>query len=108
MGLLISPVNSLWILPSFPYLKYLVCMQPFGRPGIMLSKMKLTDAELQQQRASIERAKHDPEAFGELFDAHYSLILNYIARRTGDIATAQDLTSIVFIKALDGLPTFTW
>lgn len=70
--------------------------------------MILTDAQLTEQHALIERAKHDPAAFGELFDAHYSMIFNYVVRRTSDVAVAQDITSVVFIRALDNLEKFKW
>jgi RNA polymerase sigma-70 factor (ECF subfamily) len=40
----------------------------------------------------------DPEAFGALFELHGRRIYNYCFRRTGDWATAQDLTSIVFLE----------
>jgi len=49
------------------------------------------------------RAKTDPAAFGELYEAHYSAILNYLYRRTLRVAVAEELTSNTFFKALQGL-----
>jgi RNA polymerase sigma-70 factor (ECF subfamily) len=40
----------------------------------------------------------DPDAFGELFERHARAIYNYCFRRTGDWATAEDLTSVVFLE----------
>ncbi|MFH2053141.1 MAG: sigma-70 family RNA polymerase sigma factor [bacterium] len=48
----------------------------------------------------------DPESFGRVYDEHYSRIFNYIRYRVQDSATADDLTSITFHKALDRRFTF--
>lgn len=61
-----------------------------------------------QEKILVERAKSDAEAFGELYDAHYGKIFNYVLRRTADVAVAEDITTDVFIKALDNLQNFTW
>jgi RNA polymerase sigma factor (sigma-70 family) len=37
-------------------------------------------------------------AFGELFQRHATSVYNYLFRRCGNWATAQDLTSIVFLE----------
>jgi len=70
--------------------------------------MNFRDIELEEQRKLIERAKTDAAAFGEIFDTHYKMILNYTVRRTGDVAIAEDITSEVFLKAMNGLHTFQW
>src|SRR5262249_21558459 len=54
----------------------------------------------------VERAKSDPVAFGELYEAHYAAILNYLYRRTLSVTAAEELTSNTFFKALRGLPQF--
>lgn len=54
----------------------------------------------------IDHARTDPEAFGELYELHYSAIRNYIYRRTLNGATADDLTSNTFFKALRALPKY--
>jgi RNA polymerase sigma-70 factor (ECF subfamily) len=41
----------------------------------------------------------DAEAFGMLFQRHAKAIYNFCFRRVGDWATAEDLTSIVFLEA---------
>ena len=55
----------------------------------------------------IERAKRDPEAFGEMYELYYSRILNYIYRRVMDIETAEDLTSKTFFNVLHALPNYS-
>jgi RNA polymerase sigma-70 factor (ECF subfamily) len=49
----------------------------------------------------VERAKHDPEAFGALYERHVGRIYTYIYYRTGNQQDAEDLTARTFHKALD-------
>ncbi len=51
----------------------------------------------------VERARIQPEAFGLLYDRYYSVVLNYIYRRTLDVALAEELTSNSFFNALRAL-----
>lgn len=60
------------------------------------------------EHALVERAKHDPEAFGVLFDTYYPAILRYCVRRTGDVAAAEDITAETFIKAYRNIESFQW
>lgn len=54
----------------------------------------------------VERAKTQPEAFGQLYELYYSRILNYVYRRTLDAALAEELTSNTFFNALRALPAY--
>jgi RNA polymerase sigma-70 factor, ECF subfamily len=54
----------------------------------------------------VERAKTEPQAFGELYELHYSSILNYAYRRTLDVTRAEEITSNTFFKALRALPSY--
>jgi RNA polymerase sigma-70 factor (ECF subfamily) len=64
----------------------------------------------------IERAKHDPEAFGELYERYVTSIYNYIYYRTSDVHEAEDLTARVFYRAMahvqnyrqHGVPFAAW
>jgi len=58
---------------------------------------------LNQHEELVERARQDPEAFGELYDNFYGQIFGYVLKRTANIETAQDITSEVFFKALNNL-----
>ncbi len=64
--------------------------------------------ELSQEKECVEATQKDPSSFGPLFDTYYAPIFGYIAKRTGDASTAQDITSEVFFKALRGIRSFTW
>jgi RNA polymerase sigma-70 factor (ECF subfamily) len=44
-------------------------------------------------------AGSEPEAFGELFKRHSRSVYTYLARRTGNLDLAEDLTSVVFMEA---------
>lgn len=63
---------------------------------------------IHDEQKLIERAKTDGQAFGQLFEQTYPTVLNYVYRRTGDITAAEDITSTVFLKALEQIGRFTW
>jgi len=67
-----------------------------GAAGTLLGSWS-DEAEL------VERAKTQPEAFGHLYDRYYSVVLNYVFRRTLDVALAEELTSNTFFNALRAL-----
>ena len=60
------------------------------------------------ERALIQRATHDPEAFGQLFEQNFDAVFGYVFRRIGDWDAARDLTSEVFLKALKALWRYRW
>jgi len=65
-------------------------------------------AELAADRLLVESAQKDPRKFADLYDKYFCLVYAYTARRVTDRATAEDLTSEVFQKALEYLPKFVW
>ena len=54
----------------------------------------------ESEQALIERAKHDADAFGALYERYVDRIYNYIYYRTNDVHEAEDLTARVFYRAL--------
>jgi RNA polymerase sigma-70 factor (ECF subfamily) len=48
----------------------------------------------------------DKQAIGELYRVHVDVIYRYIWARVRDDSLAEDLTAQVFLKALEGLPTY--
>jgi RNA polymerase sigma-70 factor (ECF subfamily) len=57
----------------------------------------------------VERSqKKDKEAFSRLFDFYYDKIIRYVFRRTLDVEYSKDITSNVFLKALDNIESFKW
>lgn len=47
-----------------------------------------------------------PEAFAHLYDNYIDRIYRFILYRVSDVATAEDLTSLVFMKAWQSLPRY--
>jgi RNA polymerase sigma-70 factor, ECF subfamily len=58
------------------------------------------------ERDLVERAKAHPPAFGDLYELYYGRILNYVYRRTLDVAAAEEITSNTFFNALRALPRY--
>jgi RNA polymerase sigma-70 factor (ECF subfamily) len=48
----------------------------------------------------------DARAFGRLFDLYQGPVYRFIASRVGRPSDAEDLTQIVFVKALEALPRY--
>jgi RNA polymerase sigma-70 factor, ECF subfamily len=60
------------------------------------------------ERHLIEAAQADPARFAELYDRYVDRVYAFVSRRTGDRATAEDVTSEVFEQALTHLHRFEW
>jgi RNA polymerase sigma-70 factor (ECF subfamily) len=55
----------------------------------------------------VEEAKRgDREAFGRIFDAYAGPVYRFIASRVNRPSDAEDLTQLVFVKALEALPRY--
>ena len=60
------------------------------------------------ERLLVEAAQADPSKFEALYELHFQRIYFFIVSRVHERATAEDLTSEVFHKALANLPTYEW
>lgn len=56
----------------------------------------------------VERAKHNSEAFGELYERYVDRIYQFIYYRVGNHQDAEDLTARVFTRVLKALPDYTY
>jgi RNA polymerase sigma-70 factor (ECF subfamily) len=54
----------------------------------------------------IDKACHDPDAFAQLYLAHYDNVFRYCVRRLFDGHAAEDVTSTVFFKVMHHLGSF--
>ncbi len=54
----------------------------------------------------VERARFDPQAFGELYERYKERIQAYIAQRVGNAQDSEDLTANTFVRAFDKLDTY--
>lgn len=76
----------------------------------------MTDEAIQQENSLVELAKKDEVAFGKLYDRYFDGIYGFVYRRTDEEELAGDITSQVFLKALQnlkkyefrGLPFSSW
>ncbi|WP_016909204.1 ECF subfamily RNA polymerase sigma factor, BldN family [Streptomyces xiaopingdaonensis] len=67
------------------------------------------DADSRRMMELVERAQSgEAEAFGRLYDQYSDTVYRYIYYRVGGRATAEDLTSETFLRALRRISTFTW
>ena len=56
----------------------------------------------------VQAAQSDPAKFDALYELHFERVYAFAASRVRDRATAEDVTSEVFHKALANLPTYEW
>ena len=66
--------------------------------------MTLDDAAV--ERLVSEAQAGDAWAFGRLFDHYHLPVYRYIASRVHRPSDAEDLTQLVFVKALEALPRY--
>jgi RNA polymerase sigma-70 factor (ECF subfamily) len=67
------------------------------------------DSDSGRMMELVERAQDgESEAFGRLYDHYSDTVYRYIYYRVGTKATAEDLTSETFLRALRRIGTFTW
>jgi RNA polymerase sigma-70 factor, ECF subfamily len=67
------------------------------------------DSDSGRMMELVERAQDgETEAFGRLYDHYSDTVYRYIYYRVGSKATAEDLTSETFLRALRRIGTFTW
>ena len=57
---------------------------------------------------TIRRARADPAAFGELYDAYFARVYGYVAARLGSRPQAEDVVADTFVRALGALPRFEY
>lgn len=75
-----------------------------------------TDQQFLLEEEVIRKAKANPEAFRNIYEKYYKEIFLFLLHRVGDKDLAADLTSQVFLKALQklhqyhfrGLPFSSW
>src|SRR5690349_21725435 len=61
-----------------------------------------------EEHLLVEAAQSDPARFDALYELHFERVYGFIAARVHDRATAEDLTSEVFCKALANLKSYEW
>ena len=89
-------------------------MKATGRPGRRKAppksgaSRKASAPALGDEHLLVEAAQSDPARFDALYELHFDRVYAFIAGRVHDRATAEDLTSDVFYKALANLKSYEW
>ncbi len=68
----------------------------------------IPEAQLRAEQELVEAAKGDAEAFGKLYDLHFSRIYSYAYYRTRNHADAEEVTAQTFQQALEHIGRFQW
>lgn len=68
----------------------------------------MTGPDAYDDRRLVEAAQADPAAFLDLYDRHFHRVWAFVVRRAPSRAEAEDVTSEVFRKAFEHLPTYEW
>lgn len=67
----------------------------------------MSDVDEDAVKRLVAAAKQgDAMAFGRIFDIYHGPVHRYIVARTHNPADAEDLTQVVFLKALEALPRY--
>ncbi|HEY6944346.1 MAG TPA: sigma-70 family RNA polymerase sigma factor [Candidatus Acidoferrum sp.] len=89
-------------------------MKATGRPGRKkapprsASPQKASAQPQAEERLLVEAAQSDPAKFDALYELYFERVYGFVASRVHDRATAEDLTSEVFYKALANLKSYEW
>jgi RNA polymerase sigma-70 factor (ECF subfamily) len=67
---------------------------------------RVNDSNGEPEEKMVADAKQSPQAFVAIYDRYVNQIYHYFLSHVGNSIAAQDLTSQVFLKALDGLATY--
>ncbi|MCB5169255.1 sigma-70 family RNA polymerase sigma factor [Streptomyces bambusae] len=80
-----------------------------GSASTATARRPTADSDSARMMDLVERAQAgEAEAFGRLYDQYSDTVYRYIYYRVGGKATAEDLTSETFLRALRRISTFTW
>ena len=66
----------------------------------------MSEAEILQEYSILDRAKNNPQAFGELYEKYFDRIFNFVYRQTDDEDLTADLTSQTFLIALKNVARY--
>jgi len=69
----------------------------------VVSKYHFTREDMLQEQILVDAAKQDPEQFRGLYNRYYERIFLYVWQRIDDKEVAHDVTSQVFLKAMQNL-----
>jgi len=59
-----------------------------------------------EERQIIQTARHDPQAFGELYQLYADQVFRYLYSRLGNVHEAEDVTAQTFLAAFEAFDRF--
>jgi RNA polymerase sigma-70 factor (ECF subfamily) len=75
-------------------------------PMELVSKYHASTQDMQMEWEEIQAAQSNPALFEVLYDRYYDRIFSFIFQRLDDKELAFDITSQVFLKAMQHLPAY--
>jgi len=107
-------MSSKWPARLFSYQPRapIVAEAPELAPAVDLAPEAVAPAALDisspdiDETALVERARTNPEAFGQLYELYVERVYSYIYHRVGNVQDAEDLTARTFYRALEKLDTY--
>jgi RNA polymerase sigma-70 factor, ECF subfamily len=60
------------------------------------------------ERELVEQARHDAQAFRQLYKLYFPRVYAYIAYRVGNAQDVEDLAAETFLNAVRGMDGFAW
>ena len=66
----------------------------------------MSEAEILQEYAILDRSRKNPQAFGELYEKYFDRIFNFIYRQTDDEDLTADISSQTFLIALNNVERY--
>ena len=76
--------------------------------GMSSADKAVSEEALLREWAEIQAAQQDPAAFKPLYERYYEPIFRFIFRRTADEHLTADLSSQVFLQAMQKLSAYTY
>jgi len=67
-----------------------------------------TFMNLEEEKQLVDDARTDSASFGKLYDFYFGKVFGFVAAKVNDRGDAEDITSEVFMKALENLDNFEW
>lgn len=64
------------------------------------------DSPRAEERQIIQAARHDPQAFGELYRLYADQVFRYLYSRLGNVHEAEDVTAQTFLAAFEAFDRF--
>ncbi len=61
-----------------------------------------------KEKKLVQKAYHDPEAFGELYELYFDKIFRFTVYRVSSLENTEDIVEDIFEKALKNLSHFHW